>query len=184
MRVRTHIQPAPQIPFFMRATRGSFPTDRPSLRRGLRRGAAMGAAPHPSAPQLRLPANAAADFRKAEKKRLVRKPAPHRPAAQPLRQRLELSEYPLASSSHDLRGSPSPSARRLSCDVGRRAGPRRPEDPVVGMAQGRLLIGSALDAICDWPEPDDGPGANASNRLRRGKGGIRTLEGALHPLPA
>ena len=24
----------------------------------------------------------------------------------------------------------------------------------------------------------------ASNRLRRGKGGIRTLEGALHPLPA
>jgi hypothetical protein len=42
-----------------------------------------------------------------------------------------------------------------------------------------LLISSAFDAIYDWPEPEDGPGG-----LRRGKGGIRTLEGALHPLPA
>jgi hypothetical protein len=48
----------------------------------------------------------------------------------------------------------------------------------------RLLISSAFEAIYDWPEPEDGPGAAASSRLRRGKGGIRTLEGALHPLPA
>lgn len=36
----------------------------------------------------------------------------------------------------------------------------------------RLLISSALDAIYDWPEPDDGPGAAVSSGLRRGKGGV------------
>jgi hypothetical protein len=47
----------------------------------------------------------------------------------------------------------------------------------------RLLIGTAFDYVYEWSEREaEGPGA--SNRLRRGKGGIRTLEGALHPLPA
>jgi DNA invertase Pin-like site-specific DNA recombinase len=48
----------------------------------------------------------------------------------------------------------------------------------------RLLIGTAFDIYYGWSEKEaEGPGA-ATNRLRRGKGGIRTLEGALHPLPA
>jgi hypothetical protein len=50
----------------------------------------------------------------------------------------------------------------------------------------RLLIGTAFDSYYGWSEREaaEGPGAAVSNRLRRGKGGIRTLEGALHPLPA
>ncbi len=47
----------------------------------------------------------------------------------------------------------------------------------------RMLISTAFESYYDWPEPEDGPGA-AVTGLRRGKGGIRTLEGALHPLPA
>jgi DNA invertase Pin-like site-specific DNA recombinase len=47
----------------------------------------------------------------------------------------------------------------------------------------RMLISTAFASYYDWPEPEDGPGAGVTG-LRRGKGGIRTLEGALHPLPA
>jgi hypothetical protein len=38
------------------------------------------------------------------------------------------------------------------------------------------LISTAFASYYDWPEPEDGPGAAVSNRLRRGKGGIGTLD--------
>jgi hypothetical protein len=55
------------------------------------------------------------------------------------------------------------------------------------------LIATALQYVRTWSDdegshaefenPDGGPGATLI-RSRSGKGGIRTLEGALHPLPA
>jgi hypothetical protein len=48
----------------------------------------------------------------------------------------------------------------------------------------RLLINTAFDYVYGWSEREAEEGPGAANRLRRGKGGIRTLEGALHPLPA
>jgi hypothetical protein len=48
----------------------------------------------------------------------------------------------------------------------------------------RMLMGTAFDNVYGWSDREaEGPGARTAE-LRRGKGGIRTLEGALHPLPA
>ena len=48
----------------------------------------------------------------------------------------------------------------------------------------RLLINTAFDYVYGWSEREAAEGPGAANRLRRGKGGIRTLEGVSHPLPA